>query len=186
MSRDPADRESGTSSFVIMLGAMPHLDRDYAVFGRVIQGEELLSHVERIIAARPAFQVRVRRAELVEDAAHLASMRIQGPIEPTGPTRHQLTNLTLGWIMLLAAGAAAGYLPAPLLSRRLRVTMMVSVLVAGYPLFLASVTAAPAAGDPLFSAAVFCAAVLFFRLMNRFEGAPPPSKPPGLTSAKAP
>mmetsp|Transcript_43821 Transcript_43821/g.70433 ORF Transcript_43821/g.70433 Transcript_43821/m.70433 type:complete len:228 (-) Transcript_43821:338-1021(-) len=40
------DPNSGTSSFSILLGAAPHLDSKYAVFGRLVAGEEVLSAME--------------------------------------------------------------------------------------------------------------------------------------------
>lgn len=43
-----ADPNSGTSSFSILLGAAPHLDMQYTIFGRVLNGMEALRKMERI------------------------------------------------------------------------------------------------------------------------------------------
>ena len=43
-----ADPNSATSSFSILLGDAPHLDKEYAVFGKVISGEETLRAMEAV------------------------------------------------------------------------------------------------------------------------------------------
>jgi cyclophilin family peptidyl-prolyl cis-trans isomerase len=42
------DPNSATSQFYICFGAVPHLDRNYTVFGQVIGGEEVVKAVERV------------------------------------------------------------------------------------------------------------------------------------------
>ena len=46
------DPNSGTSSFSILLGNAPHLDGKYAVFGRIISGEEALTAMEGMATKR--------------------------------------------------------------------------------------------------------------------------------------
>ena len=46
------DPNSGTSSFSILLGDAPHLDRKYAVFGRMTMGDEALRSMEAMPTRR--------------------------------------------------------------------------------------------------------------------------------------
>lgn len=48
MSHFPTDPNSGTSSFSIMLGDAPHMDYHYTVFGRVVDGEDVLKKLEKV------------------------------------------------------------------------------------------------------------------------------------------
>eukprot|EP00898_Chlorokybus_atmophyticus_P008270 jgi/Chlat1/8444/Chrsp80S07924 len=43
-----SDPNSGTSSFSILLGDAPHLDGQYAVFGKMTYGDEVLSKLEQL------------------------------------------------------------------------------------------------------------------------------------------
>jgi cyclophilin family peptidyl-prolyl cis-trans isomerase len=47
MARGPS-KSSGSSSFFICLGDAPHLDGEYAVFGEVTKGMELLRELENV------------------------------------------------------------------------------------------------------------------------------------------
>lgn len=42
------DPDSGTTSFSILLGNAPHLDKTYAVFGEIVAGDEVLSKLEQL------------------------------------------------------------------------------------------------------------------------------------------
>lgn len=46
------DPNSATSSFSILLGDAPHLDRTYAVFGKMTKGEEVLRRLEELPTKR--------------------------------------------------------------------------------------------------------------------------------------
>ena len=50
-ARLPADPNSGGSSFSILLGAAPHLDMQYTVFGEVTEGLETLAALEEVRCA---------------------------------------------------------------------------------------------------------------------------------------
>jgi len=43
-----SDPDSATSSFSILLGSAPHLDEQYAVFGKVTKGDETLTRLEEL------------------------------------------------------------------------------------------------------------------------------------------
>ena len=42
------DRNSGTSSFSMLLGKAPHLDNEYTIFGKVVSGVEILRYLEAV------------------------------------------------------------------------------------------------------------------------------------------
>ena len=46
------DPDSGTSSFSILLGNAPHLDRTYAVFGELVAGDDVLRKLEALPTKR--------------------------------------------------------------------------------------------------------------------------------------
>jgi cyclophilin family peptidyl-prolyl cis-trans isomerase len=59
------DPDSATTSFFLVLGAAPHLDGKYTVFGRVVAGMEVLDAFEKeeVDGETPR-----RRLELIEAA----------------------------------------------------------------------------------------------------------------------
>jgi len=50
MSRDPNDRDAGSSSFSIMLADAPHLDNDYTCFGKIIENSATEKTLKNISA----------------------------------------------------------------------------------------------------------------------------------------
>lgn len=69
-----SDPNSGTSSFSVLLGSAPHLDRQYTVFGRVIVGWELLERLEQVETKRegifvmPKERLTIHSSYVVEKA----------------------------------------------------------------------------------------------------------------------
>ena len=65
------DPDSGTSSFFIVLGRAAHLDKQYAVFGEVVEGEDVLARLEEVevakegIFVKPTERVTISSAEIV-------------------------------------------------------------------------------------------------------------------------
>ncbi|KAI8021442.1 Peptidyl-prolyl cis-trans isomerase CYP23 [Camellia lanceoleosa] len=47
-----ADPNSATSSFSMLLGDAPHLDGQYAIFGKVTKGDETLRKLEQLPTRR--------------------------------------------------------------------------------------------------------------------------------------
>ncbi|RVW31232.1 Peptidyl-prolyl cis-trans isomerase CYP23 [Vitis vinifera] len=47
-----ADPDSASSSFSMLLGDAPHLDGQYAIFGRVTKGDETLKKLEQLPTRR--------------------------------------------------------------------------------------------------------------------------------------
>ncbi|KQJ87901.1 hypothetical protein BRADI_4g14140v3 [Brachypodium distachyon] len=54
-----SDPDSGSSSFSILLGDAPHLDGQYAVFGRVTKGDNTLRKLERLPTRREGIFVMI-------------------------------------------------------------------------------------------------------------------------------
>ena len=69
------DPNSGGSSFSMLLGRAPHLDRQYTVFGKVLQGEDVLEKLEKVettksgIFVMPKTRITITKAVLRGQAA---------------------------------------------------------------------------------------------------------------------
>jgi cyclophilin family peptidyl-prolyl cis-trans isomerase len=67
-----ADPDSGGSSFSMLLGKAPHLDMSYTVFGRVIDGLDVLGALEHVETKRqgifvmPKERIEITRAVVVD------------------------------------------------------------------------------------------------------------------------
>jgi peptidyl-prolyl cis-trans isomerase B (cyclophilin B) len=176
MSRSPEDAESAESSFSIILGDQPGYDGRYAVFGRVVEGWDVLTKIEGLAESRPQYSLPLLKAEVVA-AGKLDGVALAGPTDPPKPPEERLRWILVGWAILIGAGGAMAWLPRDWVASRTRTYVLIAVLIAAFPLFMISVRTAPEAGAPVFSTVVFCSAVVFFRIMARFEGPPPPSRP---------
>ena len=73
MARMPDDRESGESSFCILLADAPHLDGQYTAFGRVVSGWETIDRITRVAAEPGAARIEIRQAELLPSGAEVAA-----------------------------------------------------------------------------------------------------------------
>ncbi|KAF4360889.1 hypothetical protein F8388_020042 [Cannabis sativa] len=61
-----ADPNSGGSSFSILLGDAPHLDGEYAIFGKVTKGDETLKKLEQLPTRREGIFVMVELMKSLE------------------------------------------------------------------------------------------------------------------------
>lgn len=67
-----ADPNSGGSSFSLLLGKAPHLDRQYTVFGKVLAGDEVLAELEKVetkkegIFVMPKNRIEITSASVVK------------------------------------------------------------------------------------------------------------------------
>lgn len=61
------DPDSAESSFSLVLGTAPHLDRNYTVFGTVLEGMDVLTAIEQVPVekTRPTVEVKIIRAEAI-------------------------------------------------------------------------------------------------------------------------
>ena len=181
MSRSPEDPDSAESSFSVILGEQPGFDGRYAIFGRVVAGHEVLAKIEAVAESRPQYSLPLIKAEVVAKEA-FDRAALAPPADPPKPPEQRLRWILAGWAILLAAGGAMAWLPRDWIPSRTRTYVLIAVLIAAFPLFMTSVQTAPEAGMPVFSAVVFCSAVVLFRIMARFEGPPPPPSRPSATA----
>ncbi len=82
MARSDGDVNSAETSFSILLGDAPHLDRQYTAFGKVEKGMDVVDGLVRVPRKKgttePIVTLLLGRAEVV-DAATLATMPLRGP-----------------------------------------------------------------------------------------------------------
>ncbi len=73
MARKPEDRDSARTSWSVLLGAAPHLDRDYTIFGRIDRGGRVLELIESLAVgtegSRPWFRLLVRDVRILKSGA---------------------------------------------------------------------------------------------------------------------
>jgi len=95
------DPNSAESSFSFVLGNAPHLDNKYTVFGRVLQGFEALSAIERLPVdggKKPMTPVRISSAEILgKDVV----IEVKAP--PAGSS--MTTYLAVGAMLAMLVGA---------------------------------------------------------------------------------
>lgn len=76
---DPID--SAEASFSILLGDAPHLDNQYTIFGKVVEGMDVVSAIEEVPVAEgttePMIDVFVQKAEVV-DANNIGQIQLRG------------------------------------------------------------------------------------------------------------
>ncbi len=60
-----SDPDSASTSFFIMLGPAPHLDNKYSIFGRVLDGFDVLDQIERVPRDGETPRVRVEIIEAI-------------------------------------------------------------------------------------------------------------------------
>ena len=71
------DPNSGGSSFSMLLGRAAHLDNQYTVFGKVLEGEEVLSSLEKVetrkqgIFVMPKTRITITKARVRSPAEEL-------------------------------------------------------------------------------------------------------------------
>ena len=73
LARDDHNVNSGESSFSILLASAPHLDEQYTIFGRLIEGWDTLEKIEslpRDIRNRPAVLLEISKAEILNFTSH--------------------------------------------------------------------------------------------------------------------
>jgi len=63
-----ADPDSGGSSFSMLLGKAPHLDRQYTVFGKIVEGLDVLAEIEKVETKREGIFVMPKERIEIESA----------------------------------------------------------------------------------------------------------------------
>ena len=82
------DPNSGGSSFSMLLGAAPHLDEQYTVFGRVISGDDVLAKLEQVETKREGIFVMPKTRITISSGEVGAYVpRHTGSVEQKQPAR---------------------------------------------------------------------------------------------------
>ncbi|KAL8161522.1 hypothetical protein V2J09_013011 [Rumex salicifolius] len=99
-----SDPNSGTSSFSILLGNAPHLDGQYAVFGKVTKGDETLTKLEELPTRREGiFVMPVERITIL--SSYYYDTKSESCEEDKSALRRQLSSSALEierWISSLS------------------------------------------------------------------------------------
>jgi cyclophilin family peptidyl-prolyl cis-trans isomerase len=103
MAREDADVNTAETSFSILLGAAPHLDGKYTVFGRLEQGYGVLEEMLKVPREgnRPTERLQIEKAVVLPTVEALSHERIAPPrpipfvapkVEPLAPVLHATSN----------------------------------------------------------------------------------------------
>jgi len=185
------DLDGGTSSFSILLNDAPHLDGKYAVFGRVVEGFDVLDEIAAVPLSprhRPLIEVGLQSAEVVsaEDAhrwriSRRALFSAAAAYEQKG-MRSELIGLLS---VILFSTIAMSLLGARLSWRIYNAARLIILLAGGLGLLL--VLFPVALRTPVVGAGLFFGLIGLFKLLGRFETAQEGNEPsaPGRESGKA-
>ena len=205
-----AEPDSGTSSFSIVLGDYPHMDGEYTVFGRVIEGMPVADILATIATGEndaPVQAIEIWDAEIGTESelrrvdgfttlptADTAEWFAQAEAVPgiaTGSTvttdggvnstRSTTPGVVAGLIGALIFGVAAFLLADRLEPRFVGALGLLAALAAAFGLFIALV---PTSGGVL-AVVFFVCMVGFFRLLSRFESIGAPRPAPDASAASA-
>jgi cyclophilin family peptidyl-prolyl cis-trans isomerase len=192
MAREDADVNSAETSFSFMLGAAPHLDGKYTIFGQLDFGAPLLAliaHeprdarngprspivVERATVLTGAEYLRMRAANELREATPLpaadllAANQAAAAEQPAAPPKGN--DVALAGIALMLLCNVVVFLFGSRWSPQTQGAVNVlAVLIGAFVLFMEYGTRAK--GSPIMGIAVFFGIVALFKLMNRFESAP--------------
>lgn len=189
MARYDDDINSATTSFSILLGNAPHLDKKYTIFGHLESGGSV---VDRILSIplegeKPSQQIAINKAFVVHDTDQYYA---NNPIDPTehmgrvqtrqvekkqetnkknsGSTTPDLPNLiALLLVTIILVSLLGVLLNKHLNPNRLVSLMLVNVLIAGFGIFI--LVTPSTIGSSWLGFAVFMGLFGLFRLMSRFE-----------------
>jgi cyclophilin family peptidyl-prolyl cis-trans isomerase len=180
MARYEDRPDSAETSFSILLGAAPHLDGKYTIFGKLEAGYDVLDAIGRVARDarnRPLRPVVIRRAEVVESPEALAALSLRGPdFDEQQPPLFLLLKrgawalgacalLGLTLFVVAARGKAARWAGS---------AGLLLVLVGFFGLLVALLPEARTSGWS--SISLLAGIVILFKLMNRFESGRPPGR----------
>jgi len=190
MARNDNQPDSAETSFSIMLGAAPHLDGQYTVFGELVKGQDVLKEFERVprnAQYAPKIRLTVLRVDIAESEADLEGMnitpRLRIPFEEEEEKRKQAEMSTyvpafagIVIAVMLLVSVLQWALAEKIPPRALASIQLISVLVGA--VFVVALVLPLAQQRGYVALLVFFGIVGLFKLMNRFEApAPPPKKP---------
>jgi len=175
LAHPDGDLDGGTSSFSILLNDAPHLDGKYVIFGRVVEGFDVLDEIAAVPLNprhQPLIEVAIQSAELVsaEDAhrwrvSRKALFSAAAAYEQNGMRRE-----LVGLLSVILFGTIAMSLLGARLSRRIyNAARLIILLLGGLGLLL--VLFPVALRTPAGGAGLFFGLIGLFKLLGRFETA---------------
>lgn len=174
MSHPGGDPDGAISAFAMLLGTAPQLDGEYAVFGEVEEGFDVLDEIASVPTNdqhRPLVYVGIRHAVVVQDLED--ARRIRWPRQSLFSSvvaasergiRKEIAALVASMIFCTMALAALGRSVGRRWNRAAR---MLVLLLGGFGLVVALLPIGQRM--PLLGGAAFLALVSLFKAMNRFE-----------------
>lgn len=192
MAREDGDPDSGETSFSILLGPAPHLDKKYTVFGRLEGGDAVLEEILRVprgAMMRPVVRIEVTRAEVVSSSA-LGTMAIAPAqavplpadlaasasgaagvapaLSPSVTTGPDVASAVAGGLALIGFVALVSFLLQGRVPSSVHGALsLVVVLVAAFMLLV--VLMPQGQRHPWLAAPLFFGLVGLFKLLGRFE-----------------
>jgi cyclophilin family peptidyl-prolyl cis-trans isomerase len=189
MARDDHDPDSAETSFSILLGPAPHLDGKYTIVGELEWGMPLLNQLasEPVNERNAPLTPVVVTEALVKPVEEIAQLRSAGLLQtvrplPRAPEPAPLASpalpapVTAGIVVMMACGLLGFLMAGRWKPQTVGAVSLLTVLTGGFLLFAELVPRARSSA--VVAVLVFLGMVSLFRLMNRFESAPPRPTPP--------
>ncbi|HZI20584.1 MAG TPA: peptidylprolyl isomerase [Pyrinomonadaceae bacterium] len=183
MARHDGRPDSAETSFSILLGAAPHLDGNYTIFGKLEAGYDVLEAIGRVSRGpgnRPLRPVTVSRAEVVESAEALASLSLRGADFSEQQPPFFLLVRRSAWALGACAALGLALFVAAGRGRAAQWAGSAGLLLVLVGFFGLLVALLPEARTTQWaSIPLFAGVVALFKLMNRFESARPQTRAEG-------
>ena len=188
MARYDDDIDSATTSFSIMLGLAPHLDRQYTIFGHLESGGSV---VDKILSVpldgeKPSQVIAIQKAFVVSDTDAYYAKNPVDPTENMGRVQTprvsktdkkdkastipatDLNNLiALLMVSIILVSLLGVLLRKHLGPNRFVSLLLVNVLIAGFGIFI--IVTPSTAGSTWLGFLVFMGLFGLFRMMSQFE-----------------
>ena len=189
MARYDDNPDSATSSFSILLGDAPHLDKKYTIFGHLESGGSVVNSILLIPlkGEAPSQPTLISRAYVVDDIEAYYQSHPKDPIDTIGQVQItqlqeqpesktqgktlqqrelvKLIGIFLGAIIMVSLFGVL--LHNHIGKNRLISLLMVNVLISGFALFI--ILTPRTSGSNWLGFVLFMAIFGLFRLMSRFE-----------------
>ncbi len=179
MARLTEDKNSGETSFSILLGDSPHLDGGYTVFGEVVGGFDAVNEMVKVgkdSLNRPLTRLGIERVSVFENESAMAGVpllparKVVPKVVTLQETEAKLRLLLgSGLLLILTVSLLTFAFRSRLEAQQLVALHQLQVLLSGF--FLAMLWIPVGQQWPWFAAALFMGCIGLFKLMNRFEAA---------------
>ena len=179
MAHMPDDQDGGETSFSILLGEAPELDGQYTVFGRVVQGDDVLVAFMNVVqdsSNRPGVRLTVDKVEVFENPSSLWRVPLVPAHSIVDPNRTdeartvELRKSMAAGICLMIVLALVGFVCGSKLPLRQVSTLNLLNILVG--VFLLFVLLQPIAREtPLVGGFLFLCLIGTFKILGRFESA---------------